>query len=211
MSQIRVAIVDDHAIVRRGLADLIATTDDLEFVGEASDGSGALDLVARTTPDVVLMDLRMADVDGASATRQITTQYPNVHVVVLTSFADQTSVVAAFDAGAVGYVLKHAEPDAILNAVRVAVEGGSQLDPAVARALLRARSAPRTPEGAVLTERESEVLEAVRRGLANKQIARELGISERTVKAHLTNVFQRLGVTDRTQAALWAQNRRHET
>jgi DNA-binding NarL/FixJ family response regulator len=202
---IRVVIVDDHAIVRRGVIDLIATCDDIVVVGEAGDGSEALDVVRETTPDVVLMDLSMPGVDGINATRSICASMPNVQVVVLTSLGDQESILAALDAGAVGYLLKHSQPDTILSAIRVAREGGSPIDPIAARAMLLNRSRPRPAVDNPLTEREREVLLAVRSGLANKQIARSLGISERTVKAHLTSVFQRIGVGDRTQAALWAQ------
>jgi DNA-binding NarL/FixJ family response regulator len=203
---IRVVIVDDHAIVRRGVIDLIATCDDITVVGEASDGREALAVVRETTPNVVLMDLSMPDIDGVEATRSICASMSTVQVIVLTSLGDQESILAALDAGAIGYLLKHSEPDTILSAIRVAHEGGSPIDPVAARAMLlnRARSRPAATQSP-LTDREREVLLAVRSGLANKQIARALGISERTVKAHLTSVFQRIGVSDRTQAALWAQ------
>jgi DNA-binding NarL/FixJ family response regulator len=198
-------IVDDHAIVRRGIIDLIATCDDIVVVGEAADGSEALAIVRETRPDIVLMDLSMPDVDGVEATRSICTSVPTTQVIVLTSLGDQESILAALDAGAVGYLLKHSEPDTILSAIRVARDGGSPIDPVAARALLLNRSRQRPVKENPLTDREREVLLAVRSGLANKQIARSLGISERTVKAHLTSVFQRIGVSDRTQAALWAQ------
>jgi DNA-binding NarL/FixJ family response regulator len=201
---IRVVIVDDHAIVRRGVIDLIATSTDIVVVGEAADGGEALAVVLESEPDVVLMDLSMPGVDGVQATRQICAARPSTQVIVLTSLGDQESILAALDAGAVGYLLKHSEPDTILAAIRTATEGGSPIDPVAARAMLRSRTRPSAPDNN-LTDRETEVLLAVRRGLANKQIARVLGITERTVKAHLTSVFQRIGVTDRTQAALWAQ------
>jgi DNA-binding NarL/FixJ family response regulator len=199
---IRLAVVDDHVIVRNGLEQLLATTDDIELVGMASNGLEALDLVAELKPDVVLMDLSMPEMDGVEATRRIVAEHPGVRVLVLTSFSDQSRIMDALRAGAEGYLLKHSEPDEIAAAVRAVHEGGSPLDPKAARVLLDSRRT--SAETDTLTDREREVLLLVRGGLANKQIARKLGISERTVKAHLTNVFQRLGVTDRTQAALWA-------
>jgi len=199
---IRLAVVDDHVIVRNGLEQLLATTDDIELVGMASNGLEALDLVAQLEPDVVLMDLSMPEMDGVEATKRIVAEHPGVRVLVLTSFSDQSRIMDALRAGAEGYLLKHSEPDEIAAAVRAVHEGGSPLDPKAARVLLDSRRT--AAETDTLTDREREVLLLVRGGLANKQIARKLGISERTVKAHLTNVFQRLGVADRTQAALWA-------
>jgi DNA-binding NarL/FixJ family response regulator len=200
---IRVLIVDDHAVVRRGLEQLIAATADLELVGAAADGEAAVRLAEETTPDVVLMDLSMPVLDGIEATRRIVAAQPGVHVVVLTSFDDQRRILDALGAGATGYLLKDAEPDEVLAAIRTAVEGGSPLDPRAARVLVDARR-EQAPARA-LSPREEEVLRLLATGLANKQIARRLGITERTVKAHLTSVFQQLGVTDRTQAALWAR------
>ncbi|MCU1496621.1 MAG: two component transcriptional regulator, LuxR family [Acidimicrobiales bacterium] len=203
---IRVLVADDHAIVRNGLEQLIATTDDLELVGSAADGDEALALVAEHGPEVVLMDLSMPGLDGVGATQRITDDHPDVAVVVLTSFSDRQRILDALDAGAVGYVLKHAAPDEVLDAVRAAHAGGSPLDPKAARVMLdRQRGGPggKAPK---LSDREVEVLRLVADGLANKLIARRLGIAERTVKAHLTNVFSRIGVTDRTQAALWARD-----
>ncbi|HZY08931.1 MAG TPA: response regulator transcription factor, partial [Ilumatobacteraceae bacterium] len=185
-----------------GLEQLLATTDDIELVGMAANGLEALDLVATTNPDVVLMDLSMPDMDGVEATRRITASHPQVRILVLTSFSEQSRIMDALRAGAEGYLLKHSEPDEIAAAVRAVYEGGSPLDPKAARVLLDSRRT--SADSDTLTDREREVLMLVRAGMANKQIARQLGISERTVKAHLTNVFQRLGVTDRTQAALWA-------
>ena len=200
---IRVLIVDDHAVVRRGLEQLINSAPDLEIVGSATDGEEAVQMSAERTPDVILMDLSMPVLDGTEATRQIVAARPGVHVVVLTSFDDQRRILDALGAGATGYLLKDAEPDEVLSAIRTAVEGGSPLDPRAARVLVDARreQAP----ARTLSPREEEVLRLLAIGLANKQIARRLGIAERTVKAHLTSVFQQLGVTDRTQAALWAR------
>lgn len=201
---IRVLIADDHAIVRTGLSQLLGTADDLELVGDAANGDEAVTLTASLRPDVVLMDLSMPGTDGVAATRRIFTDVPGTHVLVLTSFSDQTRILDALQAGAEGYLLKHSEPEAILAGIREVVAGGSPLDPKAARVLLTNRRAAEGPQSG-LTEREREVLTMVRDGLPNKSVARRLGITERTVKAHLTNIYQRLGVSDRTQAALWAQ------
>lgn len=203
---IKVLIVDDHAIVRTGLSQLLGTADDIELVGAAGDGDEAVAMAAELRPDVVLMDLSMPGTDGITATGRIVAGNPDTHVLVLTSFSDQARILDALQAGAEGYLLKHSEPEVILAGVREIVAGGSPLDPKAARVLLTNRRSP-GPE-TKLTEREQEVLDMVGAGLPNKTIARRLGISERTVKAHLTNVYQRLGVTDRTQAALWAQRQR---
>ncbi|SDS58743.1 DNA-binding response regulator, NarL/FixJ family, contains REC and HTH domains [Friedmanniella luteola] len=206
---IRVLIVDDHAIVRGGLAALLGTAADLDVVGQAADGEEAVRLVEELEPDVVLMDLSMPGMDGVQATRALLGRRPAVHVLVLTSMSEQRWILEALEAGAEGYLLKHSEPEAILAAVREVVAGGSPLDPKAARVLLTQRhQAPVTGTSvSPLTDREEEVLAMVVDGLPNKLVARRLGISERTVKAHLTSIFQRLGVTDRTQAALWAQRR----
>jgi DNA-binding NarL/FixJ family response regulator len=201
---IRVVLVDDHAVVRTGLAQLLGGAGDIEVVGQAGDGAEALDRVRETRPDVVLMDLQMPRVDGVEATRRIVAEELGAEVVVLTSFSDSARIVAALDAGAVGYLLKDADPEEVLDGVRAVSRGESPLHPKVARELLTSRE--QTPSADVpLTPREAEVLGLVKAGLANKQIARRLEISERTVKAHLTSVFQRIGVADRTQAALWAE------
>jgi DNA-binding NarL/FixJ family response regulator len=205
---IRVLIADDHAIVRTGLSQLLGTADDIELVGAAGDGAEAAMMAAVLRPDVVLMDLSMPGTDGIAATERIVAAAPEVHVLVLTSFSDQTRILDALQAGAEGYLLKHSEPEVILAGIREIVSGGSPLDPKAARVLLTNRRSP-GPE-TKLTDREQEVLAMVGAGLPNKTIARRLGISERTVKAHLTNVYQRLGVTDRTQAALWAQRQRRD-
>ena len=200
---IRIVLVDDHAVVRSGLAQLLGGADDIEVVGLAGEGAEALAVVRETRPDVVMMDLQMPGMDGVEATRRIVAEGLGCEVVVLTSFSDSARIVAALDAGAMGYLLKDADPEDLLEGVRAVSRGESPLHPRVARQLLAARSG-REP-GVQLTPREAEVLGLVRAGLANKQIARRLEISERTVKAHLTSVFQRIGVSDRTQAALWAE------
>ena len=199
---IKVVLVDDHATVRRGLEQLLAAVDDIEVVGTAGNGDQAVEEVLRIRPDVVLMDLQMPGMDGVSATRAIVDASIGVQVLVLTSFSDAARIVAALDAGAVGYLLKDAEPDDVLDGIRAVSRGESPLHPRAARQLLEARAQAAPPR---LTSRETEVLTLVRKGLSNKQIGRRLGISERTVKAHLTSVYQRIGVADRTQAALWAQ------
>jgi DNA-binding NarL/FixJ family response regulator len=205
---ITVVLVDDHALVRRGLEQLLSADPDIDVVGTASDGEEAVAVTLEMRPDVVLMDLQMPKLDGVEATRRIVREYPedeSVQVVVLTSFSDTERIVAALDAGAVGYLLKDTEPEELLHGVRAAARGESPLHPRAARQLLTARSKQPPAVTVDLTRRETEVLGLVRQGLANKQIARRLGISERTVKAHLTSTFQRIGVTDRTQAALWAE------
>jgi DNA-binding NarL/FixJ family response regulator len=200
---IDVLVVDDHALMRSGLCGLIASAEDMRVVGTASDGAEALAAVTTLSPDVVLMDLAMPVMDGVTATRRIVSDHPDVGVLVVTSFSDQEHVTEALDAGAIGYVLKDADPADLLEAIRSAGRGHSPLDPRVARTFLHARRGPAKDAG--LTDREREVLRLVGRGLANKQIARVLGIRESTVKAHLTSVFQRVGVSDRTSAALWAR------
>ena len=201
--RIRVLVVDDHLIVRNGLELLIASSTTVVQVGSVGNGREAIEAVERLHPDVVLMDLSMPVMDGIEATRLINAQAPDVKVVVLSSFSDHQRVLAALDAGADGYVLKHADPEQILAAIEAVYRGGAPIDPQVARVLLDAKRVGPAPRGA-LTDREEEVLRLVQAGMANKQIARQLGITERTVKSHLTKVFSALGVTDRTQAALWA-------
>ena len=200
---IRVLLADDHGVIRSGLQNLLAGIDDVEVVAAAADGEEAVRLAAEHEPDVVLMDLSMPNVDGIEATRRVGEACPGCRVVVLTSFSDRERILQALDAGAVGYLLKDAEPDELVRGVRAAARGESPLNPKVAGALIAARAEPRA--NAALSAREREVLELVAEGLPNKLIARRLEISEKTVKAHLTRVFSELGVTDRTQAALWAQ------
>jgi DNA-binding NarL/FixJ family response regulator len=199
---IRVVIADDHAVVRHGLQQLLDAEEDIEVVGSASDGDEAHQLLASVRPDVFLMDLSMPGVDGIEATRRILKDAPEAAVIVLTSFVDKARILAVLEAGASGYILKDADASEVAAAVRAAAAGGSPLDPKAARVLLDAR---RARPSARLSARELEVLGLVGEGLANKQIARRLGIAERTVKAHLTSVFQAIGVQDRTQAALWAR------
>jgi DNA-binding NarL/FixJ family response regulator len=209
---IRVVLADDHAVVRRGLAGLLESTDDLEVVGVAKDGREAVDLVREHRPDVAVMDLQMPVLDGVEATRAILAEDVGTEVLVLTSFSDHARIDAAVEAGAVGYLLKDAEPEVLLDGIRAVARGESPLDPRAARRLLsRASRGAVSPAASTvpdLSPRETEVLRLVVAGLLNKQIAARLGITERTVKAHLTSAYQRIGVADRTQAALWAQ--RHD-
>jgi DNA-binding NarL/FixJ family response regulator len=199
---IRVLLVDDSAAVRNGLSDLLSAVPGLRVVGVAADGLSAVEVANAVQPDVVLMDLSMPEVDGVEATRRILADRPETNVVVLTAFSEQPRIFAALDAGAVGYLLKDAEPDELIRGVTAAAAGESPFSPKAAAALVARRSEQGYRER--LTERERQVIALVSQGLANKAIARRLGVSEKTVKAHLTAVFSRIGVTDRTQAAVWA-------
>ena len=196
-------IADDHRVVRTGLEQLVGTFDDVEVVGAGANGEEAVDICAAARPNVALIDLEMPILDGIEATRRIRGVSPATNVIIFTSFSDRERILGALDAGAVGYLLKDAEPEEIHRAIRAAIRGEAPLAPKAAAALLAARSVASPTHD--LTEREREVLRLVATGFANKQIARRLGISEKTVKGHLTHVFQAIGVTDRTQAALWAE------
>ena len=200
---IRLLLVDDHALMRAGLAALLDAADGIEVVGQAADGQEALAAAERLAPDVVLMDLSMPVMDGVTATRELLRRRPGTAVVALTSFNDRSRVRDALDAGAVGYLLKDSEPADLVAGVRAAGRGEAPLDPRVARALLPGGEFSH-PE-VTLSPRQQEVLGLVGRGMANKQIARALGITEHTVKVHLTSVFRQLGVSDRISAALWAR------
>ena len=200
---IRVLLADDHGLVRDGLGRLLASVPDIEVVAAAVDGAEAVRLAREHRPDVILMDLRMPGMDGSEATRRLLEEDPATQVVILTSFSERDEILSALDAGAIGYLLKDAEPDEVIRGVRAAAHGESPLAPKAARELLGSRSSAPASQ---LTDREREVLRLVTRGLPNKLIARELGISEKTVKAHLTAIFQRIGVADRVQAAMWARD-----
>ena len=203
---IRVLVADDHAVVRTGLVQLVGTFDGVELVGAAANGEEAVALCAERAPNVVLMDLEMPVLDGIGATARIASEHPDVAVVVLTSFSDRDRILRALDAGAVGYLLKDAEPEELARAIDKAARGEAPLDPRAAGALLSARRSARPAQE--LSEREREVLLMVAEGLPNKLIARRLDISEKTVKAHLTRNNEASGVTDRTQAARRAQRQR---
>ena len=194
-------LVDDHTLVRAGLVALLEAAGDITVVGEAADGDQAVEVACRVDPDVVLMDLSMPVTDGITATRRLLAERPGTQVLVLTSFSDRERVREALAAGAIGYLLKDSTPQEVLAGVRAAAAHGSPIDPRVARALLTDGEAM----PAALSPREVEVLRLVAKGLANKQIGRTLGIAERTVKVHLGNAFRRIGVRDRTTAALWAR------
>jgi DNA-binding NarL/FixJ family response regulator len=200
---ITVVLADDHGVVREGIAHLLAGHDDIDVVASEPDGATAIDACERTRPDVAIVDLEMPGVDGIEATRRIKERSPGTAVVVFTYFSDRGRIVEALDAGATGYLLKDADPRELEGAIRAAAAGGAPLHPTAAAAMLEER-APGGP-AASLTPREREVLVLVGEGLANKQIARRLGISDKTVKAHLSRVFHTIGVVDRTQAALWAE------
>jgi len=200
---IGVLLIDDHAVVRAGLQEVLSLADDIEVVGTGADGSEAAQLVRQLAPDVVLMDMSMPQMDGIEATKQVLEVNPDAKVLILTSFSERDRVLQALDAGACGYLLKDAEPDELLRAIRACLRGEAPLSPRAAQAVVSARRERHPAAG--LSERELEVLTLVAGGLANKQIAHRLGISEKTVKVHLTKVFREIGVFDRTQAALWAQ------
>jgi NarL family two-component system response regulator LiaR len=201
---IRVLIVDDHAVVREGLRTFLELQDGLEVAGEAGDGAEAVAVAERLRPDVILMDLVMPKLDGVEAMRELQARLPRARVIVLTSFGDDDRLLPAIRAGAAGYLLKNVQPQELARAVRAAHAGEALLDPHVAARLVEALAEPREAEAERLTPREREVLDLIARGLSNKRIARELGIAEKTVKAHVSHVLAKLGVSDRTQAAVYA-------
>lgn len=204
---IRVLIVDDHAVVREGLRSFLELQEGIEVAGEASDGEEAIALASELVPDVVLMDLVMPGLDGVGAMRALRSRLPKARVIVLTSFLDDDRLLPAIRAGAGGYLLKNVAPLELARAIRAAHRGEAIIDPTVAARLLQTLSAERqfeSVEAERLTARELQVLELIVGGRANKRIALELGISEKTVKAHVGHLLAKLGVTDRTQAALLA-------
>ena len=200
--KIRTLITDDHKVVRRGLRGFLELDPGLEVVGEASNGEEAVEMALRLEPDVVLMDLLMPVMDGIEATREIRLRLPEVEVVALTSVLEDASVTGAIKAGAIGYLLKTTEADELCEAIRAAAAGQVRLAPEAAARLMREVRAPESPE--TLTKREAEVLKLVARGKANKQVARELFIDEKTVKSHVHSILSKLNVKSRTQAALYA-------
>jgi len=199
---IDVVIVDDHPALRAGLAGLLEADGDVRVVAAAGGGEEGVVLAREHEPDVVLIDLEMPDLDGAAATRRIVAENPSARIVVLTSFGDRPRILEALEAGAVGYLLKDTEPDELLRAVRAAAAGNAPLDPRAAREVLAARRD--NDATGQLTERERQILVLVAGGHANKVIALQLGISHKTVRNTLSGAFAKIGVTDRTQAALWA-------
>lgn len=205
---VRVVIADDHGVVRDGLTRLLEAQDEIQVVAGAANGLEAVQAAHEHEPDVVLMDLEMPEMDGIAATREIRRDHPGVAVLVLTSFSDRARILGALEAGACGYLLKDVDAQHLVDAVEAAARGESPLDPRAASTVLTARQQPSLARG--LSAREREVLLLLVEGLPNKLIARRLEISEKTVKAHLTNIFRVIGVTDRTQAALWAERNRYE-
>jgi DNA-binding NarL/FixJ family response regulator len=202
-------VVDDHSLVRSGLTQLLSAEEGIDVVAGVKTGREAVEMVVEVAPDLILMDVSMPGMDGIAATREILRRRPSTRIVMLTSYAEDETVMAALDAGASGYLLKDAEPEELVRAVRAAALGESPLAPRAARVVLASRSG-KSQEGQI-TPREGEVLDLVGEGLANKQIARRLGISEKTVKAHLTSAFQRIGVLSRTEAAIWWRDRRRRS
>jgi two-component system, NarL family, response regulator LiaR len=202
---IRVLVADDHAVVREGLRTFLSLQEGIEVVGEAGDGEAAVREAEIRRPDVILMDLVMPRLDGVGAMRELRWRMPECRVIVLTSYAQDDRLLPAIQAGAAGYLLKDAEPREIARAVRAAHAGEALLAPAIAARLVAAIAQPAGARPTQrLTPREREVLALIGRGLPNKRIARELGVSEKTVKTHVGHVLAKLGVTDRTQAALHA-------
>jgi DNA-binding NarL/FixJ family response regulator len=206
---ITLAIADDHPVVRDALEGLLDSVEDITVVGTAADGGEAVAVALETSPDVILIDLEMPVLDGIEAIRRLKAAGSTARIVVLTTFSDRERILGALDAGALGYLLKDADPDEIIRGVRATAAGQSPLAPQAAHELITERAQTRSE--IELSPREREVLALVADGLPNKLIARRLEISERTVRAHLTSVFAQIGVTDRTQAALWAQRHRIES
>ena len=204
----RVLLVDDHEMVRRGLRDFLRLFEDIEVVGEAADGQEALAATDELRPDVVVMDLNLPRLDGVEATRELRATRPDVEVVALTGFADDERVMAAIEAGAAGFLLKDADPDDVAAAIRAARNGEMYLDPAVAgvvaRQLRAAGGSAAAADDSALTPRERDVLALVAQGLPNRAIGEALGITERTARTHVSNILAKLGLTSRTQAALYA-------
>jgi DNA-binding NarL/FixJ family response regulator len=211
--RIRILIVDDHAVVRSGLRTILETEADIEIVGEAGDGHAALELAQELLPDVVLMDINMGDWDGVTATRRVRNYVPSARVIVLTNYDEDDLVFASIRAGASGYLLKEVTATQLTNSIRTVADGFSLIYPSVARRVLdefgqlRSGATNETDVYSDLTPREREVLRLVASGRANKEIGAQLGISERTVKTHISNIFSKLELTDRTQAALFVHNR----
>jgi DNA-binding NarL/FixJ family response regulator len=199
---IRVLLVDDHTVVRKGLRTFLSYDSDLEIVGEAADGAQALRMARELSPDVVLMDLLMPGMDGIAATAAIRRELPETEVLALTSVLEDASVVGAVRAGAIGYLLKDTQAEALCQAIKAAAAGQVQLTPKAAARLMQALSTPESPEA--LTERETEVLRLLAQGYSNKQIAHRLNNTEKTIKTHVSRILSKLGVQSRTQATLYA-------
>ncbi|TMK27707.1 MAG: response regulator transcription factor [Actinobacteria bacterium] len=206
---IRVLIADDHAVLREGLRSFLELQDGIEIVGDAADGAEAVELAERLRPAVVLMDLVMPKLDGVEAMRELRERVPETRVIILTSYIDDERLLPAIRAGAAGYLLKNAEPQELARAIRAADAGEALIDPTVAARLVERLADERGGDSyESLTAREREVLDLIARGFSNKRIALELGIAEKTVKTHVGNVLGKLGVADRTQAAVYATRHR---
>jgi two-component system, NarL family, response regulator LiaR len=199
---IRILIADDHSVVRQGLKMFLALDPELEVIGEAENGAEAVKLAGELQPDVVLMDLLMPVMDGITAIENIRATLPDIEVLAVTSVLEDTAVIRAIRAGAIGYMLKDTQADELCRAIKAAAAGQVQLSPEAASRLLREVRAPESPEA--LTDRETDVLRLLARGLANKEIAQHLSIGEKTVKTHVSHILSKLGVASRTQAALYA-------
>ena len=206
---VRVLVVDDHAIVRKGIRALLATEQSIQVVGEAANGSEAVALAQSLRPDVILMDIVMPEMDGLEAIRRITEQQPEIRILVLTSFAGVDMVLPAIKAGALGYLLKDSGPQELVQAIQQVHRGNSSLHPAIARKLLQEISEPSSsgPDVGSLTEREVTVLKLVAQGFSNRDIANELTVSEATVRTHVSHILAKLDLSSRTQAALYALRR----
>jgi NarL family two-component system response regulator LiaR len=204
---IRVMLVDDHAMVRRGLATFLMVFDDLELAGEAESGEAAIQLCAKVSPDVILMDMVMPEMDGAATTRIIRQQFPKVQVIALTSFKEGELIKKALEAGAIGYLLKNVSADELVRAIRAAHAGRATLSPEAAQALVETANQPPVP-GLDLTERERKVLSLMIEGLNNTQIAGKLSVSPSTIKSHVSNILSKLGVASRTEAVTLALRHR---
>ncbi len=203
---IRVLIADDHHVVRRGLLFFLKTQKDMDVVGEATNGKEAVELTAKLKPDVVLMDLVMPIMDGIQATKKIKAQHPQTQVLMLTSFSDRDHVIPAIEAGAAGYQLKDIEPDDLVESIRKLMRGENTLHPQATSQLMKVREPHVEPPHKLhpLTPREQDVLSELTKGKSNKEIASSLFVTEKTVKTHISNIFSKLLVQDRTQAALYA-------
>jgi DNA-binding NarL/FixJ family response regulator len=206
---IKILLIDDHMVVRKGLSFFLSTQGDFELVGEAENGKQALEKIAELKPDIVLMDAVMPEMDGIEATAQIKKNYPEVKVIILTSFSDQDHVLPALRAGAVGYLLKDVQPEQLGDAIRGAYRGNIQLHPEITQQLMSQNfaSSHDTQRSSIiedLTMREKEVLSLIAKGMSNKEIASTLMIAEKTVKTHVSSILSKLGLADRTQAALYA-------
>lgn len=209
MEQIKILIADDHPVVREGLFAMLSREPDFRVVGEAKDGAEAVDKARRLNPDVVLMDLRMPEVDGVEAMRQIRSANPDIKFIILTTYSDDEYIFSGIEAGARAYLLKDAPREELFKAIRAVYKGESLIQPVVASRLIDrfTELSRKVPSGEQLTERETEILQLMAKGAANKEISAQLSISESTVKTHISNIFQKLGVNDRTEAVTQALKR----